>query len=138
MRLITKVVDSKSSQNASSYSYTKKSYSITKSASSKFVPSSLPSTPSGSWPPRSFLPLQKSQSTTEIIATRGFKPSDVNDPSKKAFLNNLTKRVFKVGLVSKVVLFLTNVCLRIYLSNPNYLVLTQLINLMARSVQLLP
>ncbi|KAF7275784.1 hypothetical protein GWI33_011273, partial [Rhynchophorus ferrugineus] len=101
MRLITKVVDSKSTQNSSSYSVTKKSYTLSKSASSsKFVQSSLPPTPSGAaWPPRAFPALQRSQSTTEIIETRGFKPSDTSDPSKKAFLTNLTKRVFKVGLV---------------------------------------
>lgn len=99
MRLISKVVDSKSTQNSSTYSVTKKSYSFTKSASSsKFPQSSTPSTPSGNWPPRQ---LKRSQSITELIeSNRCFKPSDTTDPGKKAFLTNLTQRVFKVGLVS--------------------------------------
>lgn len=96
MRLISKVVDSKSSQNSSTYSVTKKSYSFTKSSSSsKFA---QPSTTGGNWPPRQ---LKRSQSITEVIeSNRCFKPSDATDPGKKAFLTNLTQRVFKVGLVS--------------------------------------
>lgn len=88
MRLISKVVDSKSTQNSSTYTVTKKSYSLTKSSSSS---KSLA-------PPR---PLKRSQSITEVIeSNRCFKPSDTTDPGKKAFLTNLTQRVFKVGLVS--------------------------------------
>lgn len=94
MRLISKVVDSKSTQNSSTYSVTKKSYSFTKSASS----SKFPQTPSGNWDPRQ---LKRSQSITELLeSNRCFKPSDTTDPGKKAFLTNLTKKVFKVGLVS--------------------------------------
>lgn len=38
---------------------------------------------------------------TEVIETgRGFRPSDRKDPHKREFLTDLTKRVFKVGLVS--------------------------------------
>lgn len=48
--------------------------------------------------------LQRSISSTqvnEVIETgRGFKPSDRQDPQKREFLTDLTKRVFKVGLVS--------------------------------------
>lgn len=88
MRLISKVVDSKSTQNSSTYTVTKKSYSLTKSSSSS---KSLA-------PPRQ---LKRSQSITEVIeSNRCFKPSDTTDPGKKAFLTNLTQRVFKVGLVS--------------------------------------
>lgn len=43
-------------------------------------------------------------STTEVAKVietgRGFKPSDRQDPQKREFLTDLTKRVFKVGLVS--------------------------------------
>lgn len=48
--------------------------------------------------------LQRSISSNEVnkvIETgRGFKPSDRQDPQKREFLTDLTKRVFKVGLVS--------------------------------------
>lgn len=87
MRLLSKIVDSK----------TEKSYSVTKSSSSRCIPSSLPSTPLG--PGRPFA-LQKSQSITDS-SERCFKPSDSKDPHKRAFLTNLTQRVFKVGLVSE-------------------------------------
>ena len=54
------------------------------------------------WPtPALQFGLKRSQSITDIVESqRGFKPSDRNDPSKREFLTNLTKRVFKVGLVS--------------------------------------
>ncbi|ENN81839.1 hypothetical protein YQE_01778, partial [Dendroctonus ponderosae] len=100
MRLLSKVVDSKSTQNSSSYSVSKKSYSVSKSSSSsKFLPSSTASTPTGQWPSKPFSQIQRSQSITEVIeSNRGFKPSDTSDPSKRDFLTSLTKRVFKVGL----------------------------------------
>lgn len=99
MRQLGKITDSVT-QSSSSYStFTKKSYSIGKSASSKFLPSSVPSTPTGQWPPRKFS-LQKSQSITEVVESRGLKPSDRNDPHKREFLKSLTEKVFKVGSVS--------------------------------------
>lgn len=81
MRLLSKIIDSKTE--------TRSSYAISKSSSSKVLFSS----PSG----RS---LQKSLSVSEIDDKRGFKPSDRNDPAKRRFLQNLTQKVFKVGLVS--------------------------------------
>lgn len=114
MRLISKVVDSKSTTNqnaSSSYSVTKKSYSMSRSAAN--VPSSAPSTPSGQWTSKPFGQLQKSQSITEVIeSNRGFKPSDTSDPGKRDFLTSLTKRVFKVGLVSCWVILNWNVITR--------------------------
>ncbi|KAJ8919944.1 hypothetical protein NQ315_006473 [Exocentrus adspersus] len=99
MRLLSKIVDSKTEN---SYSVTKKTVTLTKSSSSKHVPSSLPGTPSGHFPPTGF-GLQKSQSITEVVeSARGFKPSDRNDPSKRDFLHSLTQRVFKVGLDENV------------------------------------
>lgn len=96
MRLINKIVDS---STTSSYSMTKKSYNVTKSSSSRIIPSSVPSTPTSSWPPN-VQQLRKSQSISDVIESeRGFKPSDRKDPNKRAFLNNLTQRVFKVNLV---------------------------------------
>lgn len=99
MRQLTKITDSR--QSSSSYSsFSKKSYSIGKSASSKFVPSSAPSTPSSYWPTSTFS-LKKSQSITDLIeSSPGLKPSDRKDPRKREFLQSLTKRVFKIGLVS--------------------------------------
>lgn len=82
MRLLSKIIDSKTE--------TKSSYAISKSASSKV----LFSTPSAG------CSLQKSLSVSEIDDKRGFKPSDRNDPAKRRFLQNLTQKVFKVGLVS--------------------------------------
>lgn len=96
MRLLNKIVDSKCEM----YSMNKKtSYNLSRSASTKFIPSSAPSTPSWPKPASSFL-LQKSHSITDVETQRGFKPSDCKDPQKKAFLKNLTQKVFKVGLVS--------------------------------------
>ncbi|KAL3285201.1 hypothetical protein HHI36_019316 [Cryptolaemus montrouzieri] len=95
MRLINKIVDSKS--NHSSFSMA--SYSMMKSESSKsFIPSS--SQIQTAWPPYSSnFALKKSKTTSSVVETkRGFKPSDFKDPSKREFLTNLTKRVFKVGL----------------------------------------
>lgn len=82
----------------SSYSMTS-SYSVNKSRSTYNV--SAPSTPSF-WPaPGMQFGLRKSMSQTEVIESqRGFKPSDIRDPQKREFLNHLTKRVFKVGMVS--------------------------------------
>lgn len=59
-----------------------------------------PTTPNF-WPsPALEFGLRRSSSTDVIESQRGFKPSDRRDPSKREFLTNLTKRVFKVGLVS--------------------------------------
>ncbi|XP_063919964.1 uncharacterized protein LOC135134972 isoform X4 [Zophobas morio] len=92
MRLLNKIVDSRSE---SMYSMTKKtSYNLAKSATARFIPSSEPT----SWPKSNFL-LQKSHSTSGVVESeRGFKPSDRKDPQKREFLQNLTQRVFKVGL----------------------------------------
>lgn len=84
MRLLTKIIDSKTE--------TQRSYAISKSASSKV----LFSTPSSAFS------LQKSLSVSEIDDKRGFKPSDRNDPAKRKFLQNLTQKVFKIGLVSPI------------------------------------
>lgn len=100
MRLLTKIVDTKS-ENMISMSE-KTSYSLTKSATTRFMPSSVPSTPIASgWPqPNSNFLLQKSFSSTNVESERGFKPSDRRDPQKNEFLKSLTRRVFKVGSVS--------------------------------------
>lgn len=87
MRLLTKIIDSKKE--------TQSSYAISKSASSKVL-FSTPSSGSSS----SAFSLQKSFSSSEIDDKRGFKPSDRSDPAKRKFLQNLTQKVFKVGLVS--------------------------------------
>lgn len=52
------------------------------------------------WPSQSSnYSLQKSHSVNELIeSNRGFKPSDRNDPNKRQFLQDLTQRVFKIGL----------------------------------------
>lgn len=55
----------------------------------------------GFWPAGSDYSLKKSFSTNSVIETgRGFKPSDIRDPSKREFLTNLTHRIWKVGSVS--------------------------------------
>lgn len=77
-------------------------YSLNRSNSNIFTPS-VPTTPSWSSTKPNF-GLKKSMSTTEVTEVietgRGFKPSDRQDPQKREFLTDLTKRVFKVGLVS--------------------------------------
>lgn len=115
MRQLTKITDSKVTQSSSSYSsFSKKTYSIGKSASSKFIPSSAPTTPSSYWPSSKFN-LQKSQSITDVVeSSRGFKPSDRRDPHKNEFLQSLTQRVFKVGLVSESNDFILNNKLILY------------------------
>lgn len=95
MRQIHNLSVTKKSSSNTSYS----NYSLNRSCSSHHI--SAPTTPSY-WPnsPVNY-GLQKSQSITDVIESeRGFKPSDRNDPSKRDFLTSLTKRVFKVGLVS--------------------------------------
>lgn len=84
------------------------SYALSKSVSSHQI-KSVPTTPNY-WPsPATGFGLQKSLSTTDVIESdRGFKPSDRKDPQKKEFLTSLTKRVFKVGMVSFAFLFLNN------------------------------
>lgn len=90
------------SSKTSTTSYSVNSgFSLARSNSNLF-----PSTPtSPSWPSsKPGFGLKKSMSTTEVAEVietgRGFKPSDRQDPQKKEFLTDLTKRVFKVGLVS--------------------------------------
>lgn len=101
MRLINKIVDS--STTSTSYSRTRKSYNVTKCSSTRYVPSSVPSTPTSSWPPKIPHQLRKSQSISDVIdSQRGLKPSDIKDPNKRAFLNSLTQQVFKVRLVSDI------------------------------------
>lgn len=92
------------SQKSTSNSYS--NYSLNKSFSSHQM--SAPTTPTY-WPKSSRnYTLQKSQSISEIIESqRGFKPSDRKDPAKREFLTNLTNKVFKVGLVSIKLFFLT-------------------------------
>lgn len=63
---------------------------------------SAPTTPSLNVPSTNY-GLQRSFSSNEVAEVietgRGFKPSDRSDPRKNQFLTDLTKRVFKVGLV---------------------------------------
>lgn len=62
---------------------------------------SAPATPNF-WPtPALQYGLRRSSSSNVIESQRGFKPSDRKDPTKREFLADLTKRVFKVGLVSR-------------------------------------
>lgn len=87
--------------STSSYSVNS-GYGLARSNSNVFAPST-PSTPS--WPSaKPPFGLQRSMSSAgvaQVIETgRGFKPSDRRDPQKCEFLTDLTKRVFKVGLVS--------------------------------------
>ncbi|CAG9826967.1 unnamed protein product [Diabrotica balteata] len=96
MRLLSKIVDSKNENTSSSYSSYKESYSINKSTSSKYVPSSAPSTPSSNWPTKLF-GITRSASINEVLeGSKNFKPSDSKDPSTKQFLKKLTEKVFKV------------------------------------------
>lgn len=89
----------KSSNKTSTYSMSKSSYSLNKSLSGHQI--SSPSTPNH-WQPHGYQhSLQKSSSLSGLVESgRGFKPSDIKDPQKNAFLTNLTKKVFKVGKVS--------------------------------------
>lgn len=106
MRELTKITDSVTQKSSSYSSFTKRSYSIEKSASSRYVPSSALSTPSAHWPHSKF-GLKKSQSITDVVeSSRGLKPSDRKDPQKREFLQSLTQRVFKVGLVSQETIFI--------------------------------
>lgn len=100
MRQINQVsVSTKTSR--SSYSQNS-GYSLNRSNSNTFIPSTptKPSWPSG----KPNFGLKKSMSVTEVAEVletgRCFKPSDRQDPQKREFLTDLTKRVFKVGLVS--------------------------------------
>lgn len=89
--------------SSSSYSVSSNGFSLNRSNSTHNLPST-PATPS--LKPTSNFGLQRSVSSNEVadvIETgRGFKPSDVQDTQKKQFLTDLTKRVFKVGLVSLI------------------------------------
>lgn len=54
--------------------------------------------------------IQKSFSTNCVIETkRGFKPSDIRDPTKKQFLTDLTQRIWKFGPVSQNIFLAVNV-----------------------------
>lgn len=73
-------------------------YSINRSVSQQHVGPSSPGF--GKWPPGSQnYSLKKSLSANSVVETgRGFKPSDMKDPSKREFLTNLTHRIWKVGV----------------------------------------
>ncbi|CAH1967642.1 unnamed protein product [Acanthoscelides obtectus] len=54
-------------------------------------------TTSKNWPPDKYGGSGDSVADS-IESSRGFKPSDVNDPHKREFLTSLTQKVFKVGV----------------------------------------
>nr|CAH7748718.1 unnamed protein product [Callosobruchus chinensis] len=71
-------------QYSSSYSETKSYYTTSKN-----------------WPPDKYGGCGDSVADS-IESSRGFKPSDVNDPHKREFLTSLTQKVFKVGVLNNI------------------------------------
>lgn len=103
MKQVRQQLSTSSSKSAYSFSNSSsKSYGLVRSNSGLFgAPSTTPSTTPKWAVSAANRGLRKSASTTEVIETgRGFLPSDRQDPQKREFLTDLTKRVFKVGMVS--------------------------------------